>query len=58
MADDAVVKGSPSKALFVNVITKDISLGDTILDLLTTQSTGSRGRRAQVPPTSASTSLT
>ncbi len=34
MADDAVVKGSPSKAFFVNMITRDISLGDAILDLL------------------------
>jgi hypothetical protein len=33
MADD-VVKGSPSKAFFVNMITRDISLGDAILDLL------------------------
>lgn len=33
MADE-VVKGSPSKAFFVNMITRDISLGDAILDLL------------------------
>lgn len=29
-----VAKGSPSKAFFVNMITRDISLGDAILDLL------------------------
>jgi hypothetical protein len=34
MADDAVVKGSPSKAFFVNMITRDIGLSDAILDLL------------------------
>jgi hypothetical protein len=33
MADE-VVKGSPSKAFFVNMITRDIALGDAILDLL------------------------
>lgn len=31
---DEVAKGSPSKAFFVNMITRDISLGDAILDLL------------------------
>ena len=33
MADE-VVKGSPSKAFFVNMITRDIDLSDAILDLL------------------------
>jgi hypothetical protein len=34
MADDTVVKGSPSKGFFINMITRDIALGDAILDLL------------------------
>lgn len=50
MPDDAVVKGSPSKAFFVNMITRDIALSDAILDLLDNAVDGIKRAAGAAPP--------
>lgn len=52
MAAQDVAKGSPSKGFFVSMITRDISLGDSILDLLDNSVDGVR--RTQLKPDNAS----
>ena len=50
MTDAAFVKGSPSKAFFVDMITRDIALGDAILDLLDNAVDGVKRAAGAVPP--------